>query len=42
MDSLVSKTSQKSVPQALDTLPKTLDATYDEVMGRIEEQVDAR
>ncbi|KAL8831035.1 MAG: hypothetical protein Q9191_001102 [Dirinaria sp. TL-2023a] len=38
MDSLVLQVSQKAVRQALDTLPKGLDATYDEAMSRIDEQ----
>ncbi|KAL9045843.1 MAG: hypothetical protein Q9214_001186 [Letrouitia sp. 1 TL-2023] len=40
MDSLVSKTSRKSVRQALGKLPKDLDATYEEAMLRIENQDD--
>ena len=38
MDSLVLKTSQKTIRQTLDTLPKGLDATYDEAMSRINQQ----
>ncbi|KAL9610579.1 MAG: hypothetical protein Q9167_004730 [Letrouitia subvulpina] len=40
MDSLVSRTSRKSVRQALDKLPKDLDTTYEEAMLRIEHQND--
>lgn len=40
MDSLVSKPSRKSVRQALDKLPKDLDATYEEAILRIEYQND--
>lgn len=40
MDLLVSKTSRKSVRQALYKLPKDLDATYEEAMLRIEHQND--
>ncbi|KAI4215997.1 MAG: hypothetical protein LQ351_001493 [Letrouitia transgressa] len=38
MDSLVLKVSQKTIRQALDALPKGLDATYDEAMSRIDQQ----
>lgn len=37
MDSLVSKTSRKIVRQTLDTLPQSLDATYEEAILRIEQ-----
>ena len=40
MDSLVSKPTQRSVRQALDTLPKDLDDTYEDAMLRIEQQND--
>ena len=36
----MSKTSRKFVRQALDTLPKSLDATYEEAMSRVNDQTD--
>ena len=40
MDSLASKNTTKAVRKALETMPTTLDATYDEAVRRIESQTD--
>lgn len=40
MDSLVSKNTTKAVRKALETMPTTLDATYDEAMKRIQDQTE--
>jgi hypothetical protein len=40
MDSLVTKATRKAVREALKTLPKELESTYDEAMQRIRSQND--
>ncbi|KAG8526588.1 uncharacterized protein KY384_008789 [Bacidia gigantensis] len=40
MDALMLKTSQKTIRQTLCTLPRGLDATYDEAISRIKDQTD--
>lgn len=40
MDSLASKNTTKAVRKALETMPTTLDDTYDDAVKRIEDQIE--